>query len=143
MMKVFVLSVVAAAAAVVAAAAVMIILPSYIFKDKDLHKVVIIGEVVGTVVSTQKHYKLEGRKLLLIQPLDLEGAVDSRVSSSSFGRCLAVRSSAPARMRAQGPPRGSATISWDSSFSFFPSFSLLLVIAILLTFESKVIVTIF
>lgn len=31
----------------VAAAAVMIILPSYIFKDEDLHKVVIIGEVVA------------------------------------------------------------------------------------------------
>ena len=31
----------------VAAAAVMIILPSYVFKDKDLHKVVIIGEVVA------------------------------------------------------------------------------------------------
>ena len=31
----------------VAAAAVMIILPSYIFKDKDLHQVVIIGEVVA------------------------------------------------------------------------------------------------
>jgi len=31
----------------VAAAAVMIILPSYIFKDKDLHKVVIVGEVVA------------------------------------------------------------------------------------------------
>jgi molybdopterin-containing oxidoreductase family membrane subunit len=31
----------------VAAAAVMIILPSYLFKDKDLHKVVIIGEVVA------------------------------------------------------------------------------------------------
>jgi len=31
----------------VAAAAVMIILPSYIFKDKDLHKVVIIGELVA------------------------------------------------------------------------------------------------
>ena len=31
----------------VAAAAVMIILPSYIYKDKDLHKVVIIGEVVA------------------------------------------------------------------------------------------------
>ncbi len=29
----------------VAAAAVMLILPSYVFKDKDLHKVVIIGEV--------------------------------------------------------------------------------------------------
>ena len=31
----------------VAAAAVMIILPSYMFKDKDLHKVVIVGEVVA------------------------------------------------------------------------------------------------
>ena len=31
----------------VAAAAVMIILPSYIFKDQDLHQVVIIGEVVA------------------------------------------------------------------------------------------------
>jgi Ni/Fe-hydrogenase subunit HybB-like protein len=31
----------------VAAAAVMIILPSYVFKDEDLHKVVIIGEVVA------------------------------------------------------------------------------------------------
>ena len=31
----------------VAAAAVMIILPAYIFKDKDLHKVVIIGELVA------------------------------------------------------------------------------------------------
>ena len=31
----------------VAAAAVMLILPSYIFNDKDLHKVVIIGEVVA------------------------------------------------------------------------------------------------
>ena len=31
----------------VAAAAVMIILPSYIFKDKDLHQVVIVGEVVA------------------------------------------------------------------------------------------------
>ena len=31
----------------VAAAAVMIILPSYIYKDQDLHKVVIIGEVVA------------------------------------------------------------------------------------------------
>jgi molybdopterin-containing oxidoreductase family membrane subunit len=31
----------------VAAAAVMIILPSYIFKDQDLHKVVIVGELVA------------------------------------------------------------------------------------------------
>ena len=33
----------------------------------------VIGEVVGTVVATQKNAKLEGTKLLLVQPLDLEG----------------------------------------------------------------------
>ena len=33
-----------------------------------------IGEVIGTVVSTQKNRKLEGAKLLLVQPLTLEGA---------------------------------------------------------------------
>ncbi len=33
----------------------------------------IIGRVTGTVVATEKHYKLEGRKLLLVQPLTLEG----------------------------------------------------------------------
>ncbi len=38
----------------------------------------LIGEVVGTVVSTQKHYKVEGRKLLLVQPLDLEGEPQGR-----------------------------------------------------------------
>ena len=32
-----------------------------------------IGRVVGTVVSTQKNKKLEGAKLLLVQPLTLEG----------------------------------------------------------------------
>ena len=32
-----------------------------------------IAEVVGTVVSTQKNHKLEGAKLLLVQPLTLEG----------------------------------------------------------------------
>ena len=32
----------------------------------------ILGRVTGVVVATQKHYKLEGRKLLLVQPLDLE-----------------------------------------------------------------------
>lgn len=32
-----------------------------------------IGRVVGTVVSTQKNEKLEGAKLLLVQPLTLEG----------------------------------------------------------------------
>ena len=32
-----------------------------------------IGRVIGTVVSTQKHRKLEGAKLLLVQPLTLDG----------------------------------------------------------------------
>ncbi len=33
-----------------------------------------IGRVVGTVVATQKHGKLEGAKLLLVQPLGLDDA---------------------------------------------------------------------
>ncbi len=31
-----------------------------------------IARVVGTVVSTQKHWKLEAAKLLLVQPLNLD-----------------------------------------------------------------------
>ena len=31
-----------------------------------------IGQVVGTVVATQKHAKFEGAKLLLVQPLTLD-----------------------------------------------------------------------
>ncbi len=34
----------------------------------------IIGRVVGNVVSTVKNRKLEGAKLLLVQPLDLDGS---------------------------------------------------------------------
>ena len=33
----------------------------------------LIGRVVGNLVSTQKNPKLEGAKLLLVQPLDLAG----------------------------------------------------------------------
>lgn len=33
-----------------------------------------LGRVVGNVVSTHKNAKLEGAKLLLVQPLDLDGA---------------------------------------------------------------------
>jgi microcompartment protein CcmK/EutM len=35
---------------------------------------VLIGRVLGSLVATQKNPKLEGTKLLLVQPLDLEGA---------------------------------------------------------------------
>jgi microcompartment protein CcmK/EutM len=34
----------------------------------------ILGRVSGSVVATEKHYKLEGRKLLLVQPLTPDGA---------------------------------------------------------------------
>jgi microcompartment protein CcmK/EutM len=34
----------------------------------------ILARVTGTVVSTQKHPKLDGAKLLLVQPLTLEDA---------------------------------------------------------------------
>jgi ethanolamine utilization protein EutN len=34
---------------------------------------VLLGRVVGNLVATQKNEKLEGAKLLLVQPLDLEG----------------------------------------------------------------------
>ena len=33
-----------------------------------------LGRVVGTVVASQKHSKLDGAKLLLVQPLDLDDA---------------------------------------------------------------------
>ena len=73
----------------------------------------IIGEVVGTVVSTHKHYKVEGQKLLLVQPLDLEGkaqgepllAIDS-VDAGVGDRVLVVqegRSAAMAAGRSQAP----------------------------------------
>lgn len=34
----------------------------------------LIGRVIGSVVATQKNLKLDGEKLLLVQPLDLSGA---------------------------------------------------------------------
>lgn len=34
----------------------------------------LIGQVVGNLVATQKNVKLEGAKLLLVQPLALDGA---------------------------------------------------------------------
>ena len=34
----------------------------------------LIGRVIGNVVATRKNLKLDGEKLLLIQPLELSGA---------------------------------------------------------------------
>lgn len=33
----------------------------------------LLGRVIGNLVATQKNQKLEGAKLLLVQPLDLDG----------------------------------------------------------------------
>src|SRR5262249_17500300 len=38
--------------------------------EKDM----LIGRVVGELVATQKHPSHEGRKLLLVQPLNLDGS---------------------------------------------------------------------
>ncbi|HUR19600.1 MAG TPA: EutN/CcmL family microcompartment protein [Vicinamibacterales bacterium] len=32
-----------------------------------------IAKVIGTLVATQKHHKMDGAKLLLVQPMTLEG----------------------------------------------------------------------
>ena len=58
----------------------------------------IIARVVGNVVATRKHASHEGKKILLIQPLDLEGqpmgdvvvAVDA-VDAGVGDRVLAVQ----------------------------------------------------
>lgn len=48
-----------------------------------------IARVVGTVVATQKNRKLEGAKLMLVQPLDLDdnpvGATFLAIDSVSAG----------------------------------------------------------
>jgi microcompartment protein CcmK/EutM len=68
----------------------------------------IIGEVVGTVVSTHKHYKVEGRKLLLVQPLDLDGAAEGHpllavdsVDAGEGDRVLVVQEGRSAAMAAE------------------------------------------
>jgi len=74
---------------------------------------VILGRVTGVVVATHKHYKLEGRKLLLVQPFDLEGeprgvsvlAVDG-VDAGEGDRVLVVQEGKSASMvseRAESP----------------------------------------
>ena len=73
----------------------------------------ILGRITGVVVATHKHYKLEGRKLLLVQPLDLEGeprgvavlAVDG-VDAGEGDRVLVVQEGKSASMvseRAESP----------------------------------------
>jgi ethanolamine utilization protein EutN len=59
----------------------------------------LIGRVVGNVIATQKNEMLEGAKLLLVQPLDLEGrekgttvvAIDTLVDAGVGDRVLLVQ----------------------------------------------------
>ncbi|MEO8648546.1 MAG: EutN/CcmL family microcompartment protein [Acidobacteriota bacterium] len=37
----------------------------------------IIGRIIGTVVSTQKDERLQGKKLLIVRPIDVDGADQS------------------------------------------------------------------
>ena len=73
----------------------------------------ILARVTGSVVASHKHYKLEGRKLLLVQPLDLKGeakgvpvlAVDG-VDAGEGDRVLVVQEGKSASMvsgRAESP----------------------------------------
>ncbi|MGH9489657.1 MAG: EutN/CcmL family microcompartment protein [Terriglobales bacterium] len=71
----------------------------------------ILARVVGNVVATQKHPSHEGRKLLLVQPLGLDGqdqgprlvALDA-VDAGAGDRVLVVREGYSA-MTAVGRPR--------------------------------------
>ena len=73
----------------------------------------ILGRVTGGVVATEKHYKLQARKLLLVQPLGLDGeargaplcAVDG-VGAGEGDRVLVVQEGKSASMvseRTQSP----------------------------------------
>ena len=74
----------------------------------------LIGRVVGSLVATRKNAKLEGAKLLLVQPLDLAGqaqggavlAIDS-VSAGVGDRVLLVQEGKAAQ---QALDRGTAAV---------------------------------
>jgi ethanolamine utilization protein EutN len=65
----------------------------------------LIGRVVGSLVATQKNEKLEGAKLLLVQPLGLDGlargaavlAIDS-VDAGTGDRVLLVQEGRAAQL---------------------------------------------
>ena len=71
------------------------------------------GEVIGTVVATQKHEKLLGRKLLIVRRLDQDGRItgDELIAVDTVGagvgeRVLVVKEggSASMAMRVEKPP---------------------------------------
>ena len=71
-----------------------------------------IARVVGTVVATQKNAKLEGAKLLLVQPLD-PGGRQAMASVSHSTRCCSTSTGTRvlgliARNASSSGPRGLA-----------------------------------
>jgi ethanolamine utilization protein EutN len=77
----------------------------------------LIARVIGTVVATQKHKKFEGAKLMLVQPLNMDGtgrgaallAVDS-VGAGVHEKVLVVLEG-----RAAGEALGSKTAPVDAA----------------------------
>ena len=74
----------------------------------------LIGRVVGNLVATQKNAKLEGSKLLLVQPLDLGGKAAGRHGAGDrLGRRRRrrPRAAGPGRQRrAAGARQGTAAV---------------------------------
>jgi ethanolamine utilization protein EutN len=78
-----------------------------------------IGRVVGTVVSTQKHAKLDGAKLLVVQPLTIDGdatgtpylAIDSMGAGVGERVLVVIEGRAAAELlRRQGAPVDAAIV---------------------------------
>jgi ethanolamine utilization protein EutN len=67
----------------------------------------ILGRIVGTVVSTRKDPRLEGQKLLIVKPVSPEGADESGyliavdTVDSGFRETVLVVSGSSARMAAE------------------------------------------
>jgi len=76
-----------------------------------------VGEIVGTVVSTQKHSTLKGAKLLLVQPVDTAGlaAGTSLLAVDSVGAGIGERVLVVIEGRAAGDALGRKTAPVDAA----------------------------
>jgi len=76
-----------------------------------------VGEIVGTVVSTQKHSTLKGAKLLLVQPVDASGraAGTSLLAVDSVGAGVGERVLVVIEGRAAGDALGRKTAPVDAA----------------------------
>lgn len=77
----------------------------------------LIAQVVGTVVATQKHDKLESAKLLLVQPLGLDNAPKggTLLAIDSVGAGMGERVLVVVEGRAAGEALGRAVAPVDAA----------------------------